>query len=46
MYPSDLTDKQWERVESLMPAKRKSGRPRKWGARQMFNAILRGLIDF
>jgi len=40
MYPSDLTDKPWELVESLMPAKHKSGRPRKWGARQMFNAIL------
>jgi len=28
MYPSDLTDKQRELVESLLPAKRKSARPR------------------
>ncbi len=37
-YPTDLTDEQWSLIEPLLPAQ-KTGRPRKYSQREMFNAI-------
>lgn len=42
-YPSDLTDEQWELIESLIPKQRRSskgGRPRSVDMREVVNAIL------
>jgi len=39
-YPSDLTDKQWERIEPLLPPPKPGGRPRKVRMREVVNAIL------
>jgi putative transposase len=39
-YPSDVTDEQWEVLESLFPAAKTGGRPRGQEARQIINAIL------
>ena len=39
-YPSDLTDKQWNRIEPLIPAPKPGGRPRKVDMREIVNAIL------
>jgi transposase len=41
-YPSDLTDKQWELIEPLLPARPRgpSGRPRSYDRREIINAIL------
>ena len=40
-YSTDLTDAQWEKIEPLLPRARngRTGRPRKWPAREIFNAI-------
>ena len=43
--PSDLTDKEWSIFEPLMPAARVTGRPLKWGWRNLLDAmfyLLRG----
>lgn len=37
-YPTDLTDEQWSLIEPLLP-QQKTGRPRKYSQREMFNAI-------
>lgn len=39
-YPSDLTDAQWQRVESLIPPAKPGGRPRSVNVREIINAIL------
>lgn len=39
-YPSDLTDKQWNRIEPLIPAPKPGGRPRTVNMRHTINAIL------
>ena len=40
-YPSDLSDEEWHRIESVLPAAKKgiTGRPRKYELREMWNAI-------
>ncbi len=44
MYPSDLTDAQWSRLEPLLsmrqPGRHAGGRPRKYGLREVVNALL------
>lgn len=44
MYPSDLTDKQWAKLEPLLQAGRKNrhagGRPRKHDLRRVVDALL------
>jgi putative transposase len=40
LYPSDLTDTQWQRIEPLIPRPRRPGRPRKVSYREILNAIL------
>ncbi|MEV5504595.1 IS5 family transposase [Nonomuraea fuscirosea] len=39
-YPSDLTDEQWELIESLLPEPNTGGRPEKHPRREIVNAIL------
>lgn len=39
-YPSDLTEKQWNRIEPLIPAPKPGGRPREVDMREIVNAIL------
>jgi putative transposase len=40
VYPTDLNDKQWNRVVSLLPVgSRSRGRPRTWPYREIINAI-------
>jgi transposase len=39
-YPSDLTDRQWELVEPLLPLVKTGGRPEKHPRRAIVNAIL------
>ena len=39
-YPSDVTDKQWAELESVIPAVKTGGRPAKWSRREIVNAIL------
>ena len=39
MYPSDLSDAEWKKVEGLMPKGKKAGRPRRHSMRVMLNAI-------
>jgi putative transposase len=39
-YPSDLTDKQWELLESLIPLPSLEGRPATVERREIVNAIL------
>lgn len=38
-YPSDLTDKEWQQIESWLPAPGKTGRPRQYPLRAILNAI-------
>ena len=38
-YPSDLTDRQWHKVEVLTPAAKKGGRPAKHERREILNGI-------
>ena len=38
-YASDLTDRQWQIIESLTPAAKTSGRPAKYERREILNAI-------
>ncbi len=40
IYPSDLTDSQWEHIKDLLPAAKHLGRPRELEMRQVVNAIL------
>ena len=39
VYPSDLTDQQWECIHDLLPEARKGGRPRSTNIRCVINAI-------
>ena len=41
VYPSDLTDEQWQKIESAFPAAKggRTGRPRKYPLREIWNAI-------
>jgi putative transposase len=39
-YPSDLTDAQWDLIQSLIPEPRRGGRPRTVNIREVVNAIL------
>jgi transposase len=39
-YPSDLTDRQWRRLEPHLPAARPGGRPRSADLREVMDAIL------
>ena len=38
-YESDVTDKEWEIVESMLPKQGPLGRPRETDLREVFNAI-------
>ncbi len=40
LYPSDLTDSQWDIIQGLIPAAKLGGRPRSLDMRQVVNAIL------
>jgi transposase len=39
-YPTDLTDRQWKRIEQLVPRPKPGGRPAKHTRREVVNAIL------
>jgi len=41
-YSTDLTDKQWQQIEKLMPSAKhgRTGRPRKYSKREMLNSLL------
>ena len=38
-YPSDLSDREWQLLESLLPPPRPGGRPLKYPRREVVNAI-------
>ena len=38
-YPSDLNDKQWEKIKPLIPSPKPGGRPREVKMREVFNGI-------
>lgn len=40
VYPSDLSDVQWQRIEGLIPKAKKGGRPRSVNMREVMNGIL------
>ena len=40
LYPSDLTDTQWEYINDLIPAAKPGGRPRHLAMRLVVNAML------
>ena len=40
VYPSDVTDEQWEVIAALFPAAKTGGRPRTVDMRQVVNGIL------
>src|ERR1700739_3442276 len=39
IYPSDITDKEWQRLELLLARPNRQGRPRKYSLREILNAI-------
>ena len=39
-YPTDLTDRQWARLEPLLPPSKPGGRPRSTDVREVVDAIL------
>ena len=39
-YPTDLTDRQWRRLEPRLPPAKPGGRPRRVDLREVMNAIL------
>lgn len=39
-YPTDLTDEQWQLIESLLPKVKPGGRPRSTNMRDVVNGIL------
>ena len=48
-YPTDLTDKQWEKLEPLLPQRSTTGRPPKYTYREIVNGmlyVLRGGISW
>ncbi|MBX3061313.1 MAG: IS5 family transposase, partial [Anaerolineae bacterium] len=40
LYPTDLTDSQWDYIKKLLPSAKLGGRPRSLDLRQVINAIL------
>jgi putative transposase len=40
VYPSDLSDKEWSVLESLIPQEKPGGRPRTTDMREVINAVL------
>jgi len=44
IYPSDLTDSQWNHIKGLIPPAKPGGRPRTLDMRQVVNAILYLLV--
>lgn len=40
IYPSDVTDSQWDYIKELIPSAKTGGRPRSLDMRQVINAIL------
>ena len=40
LYPTDLTDRQWDCIKDLIPAAKPGGRPRTLEMRAVINAIL------
>ena len=38
-YPTDLNDNQWAKIEQYMPKAKKTGRPRKYSWREIFNGL-------
>jgi len=38
-YPTDLTDKQWQKIEPLIPPPKPGGRDRKTDMRELVNAL-------
>lgn len=38
-YPSDLSDREWEILQPLLPSPRRDVRPRKYALREIVNAI-------
>ena len=40
IYPTDITDSQWDYIKELIPAAKTGGRPRSLDMRQVINAIL------
>ncbi len=45
-YPSDLTDAQWEKLSSFLPAPQPLGRPPKWEMCLIINAIFYGMPNY
>jgi len=39
-YPTDLTDKQWQLIEPLLPKVKPGGRPRSTNMREVINGLL------
>ena len=39
LYPSDLSDREWEIFAPLIPPAKSGGRPRKWPMRKILNAV-------
>jgi putative transposase len=39
LYPSDLSDREWEIFAPLIPPAKSGGRPRKWPRRKILNAV-------
>ena len=39
-YPTDLSDREWQQVEPLLPPAQPTGRPIKYPRREVVNAIL------
>lgn len=40
LYPTDMTDRQWEIIQEILPPAKTKGRPRSLDMRQVINAIL------
>ena len=38
-YPTDLSDKEWELIQHLVPSAKPGGRPEKYSKREIMNAI-------
>jgi len=38
-YPSDLTDAEWQTIETLIPPAKPGGRPREQNMREVFNGL-------
>jgi transposase len=40
LYPSDLSDAEWELLAPLIPPAKRGGRPRKWPMRTILDGII------